>query len=181
MQNKFSLRASAHGVLVALRKKLNLRPKYLMPEIAAKVGLPVDYLDLPAKFGGFIDPEEEPRYIAVNQALPAFEQDLIIARHMAFRAQQLRVNSLAIDKPWKWEMLEIAPPDLKEKLLYLDEEYRAHWSMILFSSGDNFRAFMRQYSKRFFLVSFADNIVAFHLTKLRVRLWFIKTCRKVTH
>jgi hypothetical protein len=164
---------------MTIRKKLNLRSKYSMPEVAAKVGLPVDYMDLPAKHKGFIDPMAQPRFIAVNRGLPSFEQTYVIARHLAFRAQQLRMNSLIFNKPWKWRVLDAAPPALRERLLLLDEMNRAHWSMTFFSSGDDFRSFTKQHFREFVVITFADNIVGYHLTRLRTKFWVANLIRRV--
>ncbi len=181
MNNKstFSIRGAAYKMLVAIRKKLNWKPKYSVADVAKLIGLPVVYPEhRPANFKGFLLLGEFPA-IAVNADLPAHEQAFTIAQHIAFYQQQTRCNSLALDQPWKWEMLDAAPPELHEKLSQLDEIFRAHLIMLNHASGDEFRAHLKADYKRLFGGSEAVNIVWFHLFKLRIKIGFIKFCRKV--
>lgn len=167
--------AVAKEKFVALRKKYGIKNKYTIPEIAQKSGLPVEYLkNMPANFAGYLDWHPDPRFIAVNPVLPTHEQDWFIARQLAWRAQQQRYNSLALDRPWKWETLDAAPANLKEKISQMDVEYRAYWLMLFFATGDEFRAFIRADPKRFWSHTFTDNIVRYHLSKLRLQTWIFK-------
>jgi hypothetical protein len=172
-KNPFSIRAAAFKILVAIRKKLNLRPKSTMAEVARRSGLPVEDLkNMPANFAGFLDWHPDPRFIAVNRDLPAHERAWFIARQLAWRAQQQRDNSLALDRPWKWQMFDAAPAGLKEKISQMDVEYRAHWLMLFWSTGDEFRAYVRMnLQKALWTIPATDNIVRYHLSKLRVKLW----------
>lgn len=179
-QSKFSIRAAAHQVLVALRVKLNLKPGYTMAEIAQAAGLPVVNLEnRPANFEGYLDRHDAPRFIAVNPDLPAHQLAWFTARQIAYCAQKQRCNSLALNQPWKWEMLDAAPDDLKNKILALDAEYRAHWLMMAFSTGDEFRAFVRENPKRYWSHAFTPNVVAYHLSKLRIKAWLDSFFRKI--
>ena len=172
--------AVAKEKFVALRKKWGIKNKYTITEIAQKVGLPVEDLkNRPANFAGYLDWHPEPRFIAVNRDLPAHEQALFIARQIAVWAQQQRYNSVVLNRPWKWQMFDAAPAGLKEKISQMDIEYRAHWLMLFWSTGDEFRAFIRADPKRFWSHTLTDNIVRYHLSKLRVKLWFSKFCRKI--
>jgi hypothetical protein len=179
-KTKFSVLAVAKEKFVALRKKYGIKNRYSMTEIAQKAGLPVEYLkNMPTTFEGFLDWHPDPRFIAVNHDLPAHEQAWFIARQIAVWAQQQRYNSLVLNRPWKWEMLDAAPEKLKQKISQLDIEYRAHWLMLFFATGDEFRAFIRANPKRFWSDAFTDNIVGYHLSMLRAKLWFSKFCRKI--
>jgi hypothetical protein len=179
-KTKFSVLAVAKEKFVALRKKWGIKNKYTITDIAQKSGLPVEYLkNMPANFAGFMDWHPDPRFIAVNRELPAHEQAWFIARQLAWRAHQQRYNSLALDRPWKWEMLDAAPEKLKQKISHMDIEDRAHWLMLFFATGDEFRAFIRADPKRFWSHTFTDNIVRYHLSKLRVKLWFTRLRRKI--
>ena len=180
MKNKSSILAAAKEKFVALRTKWGIKNQYSIAEIAHKSGLPVEYLKhRPANYQGYIDWSADPRFIAVNPDLPAHEQALFIARQLAFRAHQQRCNSLALNRPWKWEMLDTAPEKLKQKICQLDIEYRAHWLMLFFTTGDEFRAFIRADPKRFWSHTFTDNIIGYHLSMLRAKLWLAKLCRKI--
>jgi hypothetical protein len=177
---KFSIRGTAHKAIVAIRVKLNLKPQYTLPEIAQKGGMPVEYLEnVPANYEGFMDWNDEPRFIAVNRDLPAHDRALFIARQLALRAQQRRFNSLVLDRPWKWEMFDAAPAKLKSKISQLDIEYRAHWLMLFWSTGDEFRAFIRAKPTRIWSQTFNDSIVSYHLSMLRAKLWIGKFCHKI--
>jgi hypothetical protein len=179
-KTKFSVLADAKEIFVALRKKYGIKNRYSMTEIAQKSGLPVEYLEnMPANFAGYLDWHPDPRFIAVNRDLPAHEQAWFIARQIAARAQDQRYNSLVLNRPWKWEMLDAAPENLKQKISQLDIEYRAHWLMLFFTTGDEFRAFIKADPKRFWAHTFTDNIVGYHLSMLRAKLWFSKFCRKI--
>ena len=151
-----------------------------MSEIAQKAGLAVENLEnIPTTMEGFLDWNPDPRFIAVNCNLPAHDQVLFIARQLATCAQQQRRNSLALDKPWKWEMFDAAPAALKQKISQMDIEYRAHWFMLFFSTGDEFRAFIRANPKRFWSHLPTDNVVLYHLSVLRVKLWLRKFYWKI--
>lgn len=172
--------AVAKEKFVALRKKWGIKNKYTITDIAQKAGLPVEYLKYrPANFAGYLDRHPDPRFIAVNRDLPAHEQALFIARQIAVRAQEQRYNSVALNRPWKWEMLDAAPEKLKQRICQLDIEYRAHWLMLFFATGDEFRAYIKANPKRFWSHLFTDNIIGYHLSMLRAKLWFSKFCRKI--
>ena len=178
---KISLLAAAKAKFVSLRKKWGIKNPRSIAEVAQKSGLPVEYLkNIPTSFEGFLDWHPEPRFIAVNPDLPAHDQAWFIARQIATWAQQQRFNSLALDRPWKWEMFDAAPAALKEKISKLDVEYRAHWLMLFWASGEEFRAFVKTNPKRFWSHTFTSNIVWYHLAKLRVKLWGISLRRKIT-
>jgi hypothetical protein len=182
MNNKTSISsfARAKEFLVSLRRKYGIKNRYSMTEIAERAGLPVEYLEnIPKNCDGFLDWHDDPRFIAVNRNLPAHEQVLFIARQLATCAQKQRRNSLALDRPWKWEMFDAAPAALKQKISQMDIEYRAHWLMMFFSTGDEFRAFMKANPKRFWSHIATDNVVLYHLLVLRAKLWFSKFSRKV--
>jgi hypothetical protein len=177
---KFSVLAVAKETFVALRKKYGIKNKYTLTQIAQKAGLPVEYLkNIPASYAGFLDSHPTPRFIAVNRDLPHHEQALFIARQIAVWAQQQRYNSLALDHPWKWQMLDAAPDKLKQRICQMDIEYRAHWLMLFFATGDEFRAFIKADPKRFWSHTFTDNIIRYHLSMLRAKLWFAKFRRKI--
>ena len=125
-KTKFSALAVAKEKFVALRKKYGIKNKYTITEIAQKAGLPVEYLkNMPTTFEGFLDWHPAPRFIAVNRDLPAHEQAWVIARQIATWAHQQRYNSVALNRHWKWEMLDAAPEKLKQKISQLDIEHRA--------------------------------------------------------
>jgi hypothetical protein len=179
-KTKFSVLAVAKDKLVALRKKWGIKNRYSMAEVAHKSGLPVEYLkNAPRNYEGFLDWSNDPRFIAVNRELPAHEQAWFIARQLASRAHEQRYNSIALNRPWKWEMLDVAPEKLKQKIIHLDIEDRAHWLMLFWSTGDEFRAFIKADTKRIWTHSFNSNIVGYQLSKLRVKLWLAQTFRKI--
>lgn len=179
-KNPFSIRAAAYKILVAIRKKLNLKPKFTMAEVAHRSGFPVEYLkNIPTTFEGFLDWHDDPRFIVVNRDLPAHDQAFFIARQLAVLAHEQRRNSLVLNRPWKWEMLDAAPEQLKNKICQLDVESRAHWFMLFWATGDEFRAFIKADTKRLWANSFNSNIVGYHLSKLRVKLWLAKIYRKI--
>jgi hypothetical protein len=179
-KTKFSILAVAKEKFVALRKKWGIKNKYTITDIAQKAGLPIEYLEnIPANFEGFLDLHNEPRFIAVNQDLPADEQALFIARQIAFCAQQRRYNSLVLNRPWKWQALDAAPEELKNKIFLMDAEYRTHWLMLFCSTGDEFRAYIRKSPERFLAHTFTDNIVSYHLSMLKAKLWISKLYRKI--
>ena len=163
-----------------MRAKLNLRPRLTMAEFAKNAGLPIVYLaDRPPNFPGYLDSNDEPRFIAVNRDLPAYAQAFFIAGEVAFCAQQRRCNSIALDRPWKWAMLDAAPEELRDKLLAIDAEYRAQCFMLLFSTGDEFRAFIKADPKRLWSDAFTSNIVGYQLSKLWAKIWLRNFCRKL--
>jgi hypothetical protein len=179
-KTKFSVLADAKEKFVALRKIWGIKNKCTITDIAQKSGLPVEYLEgRPANFAGYLDRNPNPRFIAVNGDLPAHEQAWVIAQQIAVWAQQQGFNSLALNRPWKWEMLAAAPAKLKQKIGQMDMEYRAHWLMLFFATGDEFRAFIKSNPKRFWAHTFTDNIIGYHLSKLRVKLWLAKFRRKI--
>jgi hypothetical protein len=182
MKNKTKMSSFARfkEFLVSLRRKYGFKNRYSMCDLAQNAGLPVEYPEsLPTTFEGYLDWHPEPRFIVVNRNLPLHDQAFFIARQVATCAQKRRCNSLVLNRPWKWEMFDAAPADLKEKVSQLDIEHRAHWFMLFFATGDEFRAFIRADPKRFWSYPFNDNIVAYHLSLLRAKLWFTKCCRKV--
>jgi hypothetical protein len=182
MNNKtgISIFARAKESLVSLRRKYGIKNRCSMDDLARNAGLPVEYLEnTPTRFEGFLDCKADTRYIAVNRDLPAYEQALSKARQIATCLQQRRCNSLALNQPWKWKMFDAATAALQQKISEMDIEYRAHCFMLFFSTGDEFRAFIKVNPRRFWSHLFTDNIIAYHLATLRVKLWFTKTYRKV--
>ena len=65
--------------------------------LAASFGLTIEYLDLPAKVCGYLDPHDEPRYIAVNRSLPRSEEVFTIAHEIAHH--EMRLISILRNKP----------------------------------------------------------------------------------
>jgi len=126
-----------------------------------------------------LDWNPDPRFIAVNRDLPAHEQALFKARQIATCAQRRRCNSLALDRPWKWDMFDAASVALKQKISRMDIEYRAHWLMLFWATGDEFRAFVRANPKRFWSHMFTSNVVWCYLSVLRVKSWFSNFFRKI--
>ena len=180
MKNKSSILAAAKEKFVAMRKKWGIKNRYSMAEIAHKSGLPVEYLKhRPVNYQGYIHWTGDPRFIAVNPDLPAHEQAWLIARQLALRAHQQKYNSFALDRPWKWAMLDAAPEKLKQKICQLDIEYRAHFLMLFFATGDEFRAYVKANPKLLWSHAFNDNIIAYHLSMLRAKLWFAKLRNKI--
>lgn len=172
---KITIRSFGHKALVALRKKLNIRPKFTMPEVVHKSGLQVVYFDgVSPAFAGFLDPHDYPRYIAVNRNVPPEDQVFAVARELGYCAQDRRQNSLALDRPWKWRLFDDAPEEIQQKISELDAECRAQLFMMAFATGDQFRAFVKKYPKKYFWMSFHPNIVGFHLFVLRIRTWIFK-------
>jgi hypothetical protein len=179
-KTKISLFAQLKEFLVSLRRKYGFKNRYSMCDLAQNAGLPVEYLEnSPPTLEGFLDWNPDPRFIAVNRNLPLHDQAFFIARQIAACAQKRRCNSLVLNRPWKWETFDAAPAGLKEKVSQMDIEYRAHGFMLFFATGDEFRAFIKASPKRFWSHIFADNIVGYHLSILRAKLWFAKCCRKV--
>jgi len=180
-QSKFSILAAAKEKFVALRKKWGIKHRYSIQDIAEKSGLPVQFLkNRPADFAGYMDWNPTPRFIAVNGDLPAHEQAWFIARQLAVWAQEERFDSLALDRPWKWQVLDAAPEQIRNEICRMDVDYRANWLMLFWATGDEFRAFIRANPKRFWSQFFTDNIVRYHLSKLRVKFWLANSFRKIT-
>jgi len=170
-----SIRAFAHKALLALRAKLNLRPQLTMFQAAQNAGLPVEYqAPVSTTFDGYLDTHAEPRFIAVNLNLPPEDQILTIARELGFCAQRYRRNSLVLDRPWKWRLLETAPEEIREKISLLDAHHRAHWFMMAFATGDQYRAYYRKHRESVFAGIFADTTVIFQFWKLRIQTWIYK-------
>ena len=179
-QTKFAVMAVAKEKFVALRKKWGIKNKNTITDIAQRPGLPVAYLkNRPINFPGYLDLNPNPRFIAVNGDLPTHEQAWFIARQIASWAQEQRYNSMALNRPWKWEMLDAAPEELKQKICQLDIAYRAHWLMLFFATGDEFRAFIKANPKRIWSHTFTDTIIAYHLSMLRAKLCLGKSWRKI--
>jgi hypothetical protein len=175
-----SFRAAAHKMLVGIRAKLNLKPKYSVSDLSKMVGLPVEYPEYrPAEFVGYLYYSEDACFIAVNQDLPASQQAWFIAQQIAFHNQRRGFDSLCLNRPWKWEMLALAPDELRQKICKLDEESRADFIMLNHATGDEFRAYMKSHLGRLFWMLFTDNYVAFQLSKLRIKVWFADFFRKI--
>lgn len=180
-QNKFSIRAAYRKAVTALRVKLNIRPRFTMVQFAQNAGLAVVELkNKPTNFAGYLDWHNDPCFIAINRDLQAYQQTWFIALQIAVCAHQRRCNSIVMNKPWKWNALDAAPQWIQDKIRAMDIEYRAYCFMLLFSNGDDYRAFVRHNSWMVFKLTFMDNVIAYELTKLRVKLWLDRVVRKLT-
>lgn len=170
-----SIRAIARNAFSTLREKLKLRPQFTMFQAAQNAGVPVEYLaKVSTTFEGYLDTYDEPRFIAVNPNLPPEDQVFTVARELGYCAQRRRCNSLVLDRPWKWRLFESAPEEIRERISMLDAHHRAHWFMLAFATGDQYRAYYRKHRGSVFAGIFADTIVHFQLWKLRVQTWIYK-------
>ena len=168
------------GKVAAIIPKIKIRRIHTLAEFAENAGLPVvDLVYRPENYPGYLDRFEEPRFIAVNRDLPVDEQAWFIANQIAFCAQQRGVDSLVLNRRWKRELLKTAPNELKEKILAMDQEYRAYWFMLFFASREEYRPFVRKNRKKISKITFTDNIVRFYLYKLWVKIWFAKLYRRL--
>ena len=139
-----------------------------MFDVARNAGLEVEHsAGLPAKCDAFLDPHDQPSFIAVNQDLPHSEKLYAIAREIGRCWHHQKAYSMVFDRPWKWHALAEAPDGIKEKICQLDSEARAQLLMLSCTTGDEFRAYIRRNPKRL-IPSFADNIVLIMLLKIRV-------------
>jgi hypothetical protein len=144
------------------------------------VGLPVKYPEYrPAAIVGYLYSRKEPYFIAVNRDFPADQQAWFIAQQIAFHNQRKGFDSLCLNSRWKWEMLAVAPDELKRKICKLDEESRADFIMLNHATGDEFRSYMKNHLGRLFWMLFTDNYIAFQLSKLRIKVWFADFFRKI--
>ena len=142
-------------------------------DVAAHNGFAVESSSaLPDQFDGFQDSNDTPRFIIVNQTLPAGEQAFFIARELGYRWQQQRVRSFVFDKPWKWEVLNHASDEECEKICRLDAELRGYWLLLICASGRELRDFVKRNPKRWLKLAFADHIAAFHFQKIRARIFW---------
>lgn len=130
--------------------------------------------DLPAKCDARLDRNDNPRYIKVNRNLPKYMQIFGIGRECGFLLQQQRYNSMALNRPWKWQLLAAIPDGDRQKLCHLDAEARASWFMIFHAKRDDYRAFAKNQPRKFFRAMFADTIIDYHLYKLRLQTSIFK-------
>lgn len=151
---------------------MKTKPALTLIGVAAQNGLTVEYSNgLPSQLDGFLDPYDTPRYIVVNQNLSAGEQAFVIAREIGYRWQQQRVRSFVFDKLWKWEVLNHASDAELKKIYQLDAELRGNWIMLGYATRDEFCDFIKQNPKRWLKLLLNDNLAAFHLQKIRVRIF----------
>jgi len=61
---------------------MNPKPIHTIFDLANFYGLGIEYLDLPANNAGYLDPHDDPQYIAVNHNLPHCEQEFTIAHEL---------------------------------------------------------------------------------------------------
>jgi hypothetical protein len=175
----FSIFDFAKESIVAARKKWGIKPICTLADVANKSGLNIEQLEnMPAKYDGHLDPHDQPRFIAVKSDLAQWEQSLVIAREFGRYAQDRRWNSMMLDRPWKWEMLTIAPDDIKQMISKLDIDARAHLLMTLCATGDDFRAFCKRHPEIFYKPFYTDIVVLFHLSKLRIKTWLSRLFRQ---
>lgn len=181
MLNKIrhSIRNQVHKAGVAIRSLIKIRRINNLTDFATHAGLPVERLEnLPLHYPGFLDQDAEPRFIALNCDLPPHEQAWFIAQQVAFCVQRRGCDSLALNRPWKWKLLIDAPEEFRNKILALDQEYRAYWFMLLFANRIEYRLFVKANRKKIFKISFTDNIVRYHLYILWIKMWLTRVCRK---
>lgn len=179
LKPKFSIFAAAKESFVAMRRKWGIKPVCTLANVANRNGLNIEHLDnMPAKYDGHLDSHDEPRFIAVKRDLTQWKQAFVIAREISRCAQDRRCNSLLLNRPWKWEMLAIAPDETKQTICELDIESRAHLLMTLCATGDDFRAFCRRHPEIFYKPFYTDNVVLFHLSILRLKTWLSRFFRQ---
>jgi hypothetical protein len=177
---RHSICGEAHKAVTAVRLLIQLRRIVGLANFAQYSGLPVvDMPDCPPNYPGFLDPNNEPRFIAVNRNLAPHEQAWFIARQVAFCAQQRGCDSLALNRPWKWRLLLEAPEEFRNKILALDQEYRAYWFMLFYATRTEYRPFVKQNRKMIFKISFTDNVVRYHLCRLWINVLIANIWRKL--
>ena len=179
IKSLFSIQETFRKAVCCLQMMARLR-RLSLTEFAKDAGLEIVYFkNRPANFPGYLDKHEESRFIVVNLDSPVDERAWFIAQQVAFFAQRRGCISLALDSKWKWDMLAAAPEELKSKILAMDQELRAYGFMLLFSSREEYRPFVKKNRKRISKITLADNIVRFYLYRLWLKIWLAKLYRRL--
>jgi hypothetical protein len=156
--------------------RLNLGKKMFplsLLDLPKQWNLTLEYLDgMPARLDGYLDHHQDPRFIAVNRALPAPELAYIVARELSRCGQSRRLNSFLLCSPKKWKLLEGAPSRTREQLCKLDLEGRTLMMMSLFAPSADNLGFIRLHPKKYLHMLFADNIADLLFLKLRIKNLF---------
>jgi hypothetical protein len=143
-------------------------------EIAKRNNLTVEYIGLPPQVDGFLDPHDEPRFIAVNQEFHPTDQNFAICREIGRYHQAYRLNSSNINSPQKWKLLDEAPSQIRTRICELDLESRAHMMLAFFGRRNEFFEFAKRHPKRHFGFMLITGKIDYLFLKLRIRKFFYK-------
>jgi hypothetical protein len=146
-----------------------MRPVSLQ-SVPQRWNLSLEYVDdISVKLDGYLDQDDEPRFIAINRQLPPPDQAYAIAREVGRYAQSRRVGSGLLISPKSWRLVENAPAQIKEQIYSLDLESRTLILMGLCASKAEYFGFIKLHRKKYWHMMFADSTAKYLLLKLRIR------------
>ncbi len=169
---------------------MNQQPIRTIFDLAKFYGLNVEFLDLPASNAGYLDPHDDPRYIAVNRNLPHSEQVFTVAHELCHyisdhkrprrkypnrllnqqyqsRRAQLIVNF------YRYILNKLLPPEREADMFAMS------W-LVQYGGGNNLREFIDRHPEKLWMCIFvtADALVRlpYRLTKgILTKLLFAQT------
>jgi hypothetical protein len=145
---------------------MNQPPKHIIDDGAAFFGLQIEYRDdLPPDNAGFLPPDDEPQYIAVNSNLPHYEQKFTIAHELGHylnrHKRQHRIFFPALfDREYQSKLVSFLV-SLIRRVVYLtfteelEADIYAFFLLMVLGAFDDLEAYMKRHPIKTASVFFA--------------------------
>jgi hypothetical protein len=143
---------------------MNPQPIRTIFDLAKFYGLSIELLDLPANNAGYLDPHDDPQYIAVNRNLPHCEQVFTIAHEICHyisdhkRPRRKYPNRL-LNQQYKSRLAQLFVRDLRytlNKILPAEREadmFAMSW-LVQFGGGKDLKEFIDRHPEKTWLCMF---------------------------
>jgi hypothetical protein len=157
---------------------MNQRLKYTIYDMPGYFGLKIEYRDdLPATNAGYLDPADEPQYIAINRNLPCCEQAFTIGHEICHFLKHHNVsrrnfNSRLLNSQWKSRRAKTYVRYLRyftNKLLPIEFEADMYAVSLLFELGavDDLKDYLQLHPEKTWLALY---VVTHRLVRLPFQL-----------
>jgi hypothetical protein len=143
---------------------MNPQPIRTIFDLAKYYGLSIELLDLSASNAGYLDPHDDPQYIAVNRNLPHCEQVFTVAHELCHyisdhKRPRRKYPKRFLNRQYKSRFAQLCIRDLRyflNKILppELEADMFAMSCLVQFGGGTDLKEFIDRHPEKFWLWMF---------------------------
>jgi len=140
---------------------MNPLPIRTIFDLAKYYGLSIELLDLPASNAGYLDPHDDPQYIAVNHNLPHCEQVFTVAHELCHyisdhKKPRRKYPNRLLNRQYKSRFTQLAVRDLRYTLnkimpAELEADMFAMSWLVHFGGGKDLKDFIDRHPEKLWL------------------------------